>query len=118
MVDITKLKVVTDSGSIPLWGRRISNNTEGYYTQALIPYSVNIPDEAQILILGLSGSVMISASDFTPPSNPGDTIPNGVLVNPGAIWVEDVDTIYFATLEATLVNCEFYYVANITTGRY
>lgn len=112
----TKLIVVRDGRSTPTWARRISDETGGYYTQAAITYSVNVPEDAQVVIFGVSGSFIVSDSTFTPPTSPGESIPTGALVNPGALWVEDIDTLYFSTLDETLVNLEFYKIGTKATG--
>ena len=102
------LITIKDPGSVPLWARRISDTTVGYYTQPAIIYPITIPAGAQIAIISGSLSYLISSSSFTFPAAPGDSIPNGVLLNPGTLYLKDISTLYISTQEEALINVEFY----------
>lgn len=104
----TILKIVRDGTSIPTYARRVTDESYGIYAQAGILNNTTVPSGAQLAIISGGVPYMVSPSSYTAPINPGDSIPAGVALNIGAIWVEDLTTLYFSTVSNGLVNIEFY----------
>ena len=106
----TILKIVKDGSNTPVYSRRLSDESYGIYAQAYSVYSVAIPEQAQIAVIGSSTAVMTSHTTYSSPVSAGDIIPAGVSVNTGSIWLAGKTHIYFSTIAEGLVNIEFYRV--------
>jgi hypothetical protein len=102
------LLVSLDSKSTPLYGRLISDTTAGKLTIAGTIYNTVVPEEAQIVICAASATYMISGHTFAIQTTPGGDLPNGVLLNPGSIWLEGTTTLYYGSPDQTYINLEFY----------
>ena len=105
-----ELIVTRDGRSTPIYGRVISDSTSGKNAIGTTVYSATVPVGSQIIICTSSLPFLISDQSFTFPSTQEDAIPNGILLNPGAIYCENITTLYYATIEDAFINLEFYKV--------
>jgi len=104
------LTVTEDSNSTPLYCRLISDSTKGKLAEQGVVYSIEVPSDAQVVVCSGAVPFLVSASTFTYPSGTGEDISNGVLLSPGALRVENLTNLYYATTDSGLINFEFYWI--------
>lgn len=102
------LLVSLDSRSTALYGRAIADTTVGKLTVSGTVYNTAVPAGAQIVICAASIAYMISDQTFTIQTTPGGDISNGILLNPGALRLDGITTLYYGSADQGYINLEFY----------